>query len=60
MVSDRMGDISPTAYLELFHADGRVRNADQLFELVSAMAEYENYSGLQLPREVFNDALELI
>lgn len=58
-VGERMG-VAPTATLALFHDDGTVRDRDQLFALVSAMAAYENAAGLVLPREIFDEALSLI
>jgi len=59
-VAQRMGGISATTTLSLFHDDGRVRDADQLFALVSAMAAYENDARLELPRAIFDEALSLV
>jgi hypothetical protein len=50
----------PTAPLSLFHEDGSLNDEGQLFDLVSAMAAYENYAGLELPKEVFREALRLV
>lgn len=58
-VSRRMGH-HPTAPLSLFHEDGSLNDEGQLFDLVSAMAAYENYAGLELPKEVFREALRLV
>jgi hypothetical protein len=59
-VAKRMQGISPVTQLSLFHEDGRVRDADQLFALVSAMAAYENDAALVLPRAIFDEALSLV
>jgi hypothetical protein len=58
-VAGRMG-IGANDTLMTFREDGQIRSPDQLFALVSAMVAYENGAGLVLPREVFNEALDLI
>lgn len=58
-VASRM-DVSPNVTLDLFNNDGSVSDADQLYNLVAAMSAYENYSLLNLPREVFDDAVDLL
>lgn len=58
-VAGRM-DWDPNAELNTFNDDGSIKNAEQLYQLVRAMAAYENESNLDLPREVFDQALHLI
>lgn len=58
-VAGRMG-IGPNDTLMTFREDGQIRSPDQLYALVSAMVAYENGAGLVLPRDVFNEALDLI
>ena len=58
-VAGRM-DWQPNARLNTFNDDGSIRNADQLYQLVHAMAAYENDSNLDLPREIFDEALRLL
>lgn len=58
-VAQRMG-VSPTGTLFLFDEDGGIREADQLYALVAAMAAYENDARLDLPRAIFDEALSLI
>jgi hypothetical protein len=58
-VAGRMG-IGPNDTLMTFREDGQIRSPEQLYALVSAMVAYENGAGLVLPREVFNEALDLI
>lgn len=59
-VAKRMHGISPVTQLSLFHEDGRVRDANQLYQLVAAMAAYENDARLELPRAIFDEALALV
>lgn len=58
-VSSRMKH-SPTAPLSLFDQSGQVSDKEQLFELVAAMAAYENHAGLDLPRGVFEEAMQIL
>jgi hypothetical protein len=58
-VGGRMG-IDPTRTLDIFDETGAVKNTDQLYLLVSAMAAYENDASLTLPRSVFDEALSLV
>ena len=58
-VAQRTG-VGYNSTLSVFDDHGKVADADQLFTLVSAMVEYENYSGLKLPRAIFNEALSLL
>lgn len=58
-VSERMG-IGSWVTLSTFDADGDVKNADQLYALVSAMVDLENGGKLELPREVFDEAVRLM
>lgn len=58
-VAKRMG-IEPTSPLSTFHDDGSVNDEEQLFQLIAAMAAYENYAGLDLPRDVFEEGLALV
>jgi len=58
-VSSRMKH-EPTAPLSLFDESGQVSDKEQLFELVAAMAAYENYAGLDLPRGVFEEAMQIL
>jgi hypothetical protein len=58
-VAKRM-HVSPVAQLRLFDEAGRVIDPIQLYDLVAAMAAYENHADLKLPRYVFNEALALV
>lgn len=58
-VAKRMG-IKPTDRLLTFNEAGQIRSPDELFKLISAMAEMENYTGLQVPRSIFDEALTLL
>lgn len=58
-VAGRMG-LEPVSPLSLFTDSGEVRDRDQLFEIVSAIAAYENDADLDLPRDVFDEALRLL
>jgi hypothetical protein len=58
-VEARVG-IGATAPLSIFDNTGAVRDAEQLYRLVAAMAAYENHASLVLPRAIFDEALSLI
>lgn len=58
-VARRMG-VEPMTPLRLFRSDGAPDDRDQLFALVAAMAAYENDADLELPRGLFNEALDLL
>jgi hypothetical protein len=58
-VAGRVG-VGPNDALRLFDDAGKVRDADQLYKLVAAMVEYENESGLIVPRSIFDEAVRLI
>lgn len=48
------------AVLDTFNEAGEIVNEDLLFELVAAMAAYENDAALKLPRDIFDGALALV
>lgn len=62
-VASRM-DHQPGAPLSLFHEDGSVNDAEQLYHLVAAMAAYESSEPggprVGLPREIFDEAVLLL
>lgn len=58
-LAKRMG-VKVTDTLGIFNGDGTVRDADQLFKLVSGMVVMENHVGVVLPRSVFDKALTLL
>lgn len=49
-----------TLALGLFEKDGTVGLPDTLFQVMSAMAQYENFAGYRLSRPDFDQALELL
>ena len=53
-------DHKPNAPLSLFNDDGSINDREQLYQIVSAMATYENVPRLDLPRDVFETALKLL
>lgn len=58
-VEKRTG-LKPNEELRLFDFDGEVWSATQLYKLVAAMAEYENFAGHHLPQGTFLQALEKV
>lgn len=58
-VAKRVG-VRETETLRTFYSDGVVRDADQLFALVSAMVEYENGQHIKIPRHLFDAGLALV
>lgn len=58
-VCKRVG-VGPNEVLSIFGASGELKNRDQLFRLVAAMAAYENYASFDLRRGLFDSALELV
>ena len=58
-VEKRTG-LAPNQELRLFDFDAEVWSATQLYKLVAAMAEYENYAGYHLPQGTFLAALDKV
>jgi hypothetical protein len=58
-VEARVG-IGATAPLSIFDNTGAIRDTEQLYRLVAAMAAYENDASLVLPRAIFDEALSLV
>lgn len=58
-VQSRTG-FHPNENLKLFTPGGDVNDAEQIYKVLSAMAEYENYAGFAFSKTHFDEAINIV